>query len=539
MNKDVIYIDVEDDITAIINKVKESSQRIVAVVPPKRIGVLQSAVNLQLLARAAKNVDKRLVIISNNAALCSLAGMAKIPVAKNLQSKPAIAEISAIDVDGEDIIDGSSLPVGDFAKMSSNSSNEDKAFNEVVGNDKSERNSQDIAKENDSRRQLKVPNFNVFRKKLIFFVVGGILLIGGLAWGIFFAPKATIVISARTTESSANVNVTLAGDNTTDFSSGKIKTLVQEKQEELTTEFKATGKKEIGEKATGKMTITRTSISPTTSLDVPVGTSFSSDQITFVSTEAAVLAPTSLGEGEVVHDSATISVEAAKVGDEYNLSARQYNSNVGGFKAEGTDMSGGSSREVTVVTKEDVETAADKIAKQDTDEIKATLLNKFDETYIAIDQTFINDRGYLRPSPAIGKEADQAELKVTVTYKISGVAKSEMEQFLSGYFENQTSKIPDRRVYDNGLNNLSFTNITRSENAFKGNVVATAKIGPKINDDEIKEAAKGKRYGDIQSSLEAIQGVDSVDVKFWPFWVSSAPKDTKKINIEFNLNESK
>jgi len=49
MNKDVIYIDVEDDITAIIGKIKASSEKIVALVPPKRVGVLQSAVNLRLL----------------------------------------------------------------------------------------------------------------------------------------------------------------------------------------------------------------------------------------------------------------------------------------------------------------------------------------------------------------------------------------------------------------------------------------------------------------------------------------------------------
>ena len=88
MQKDVIYIDVEDDITAIIGKLKASKQKIVALVPPKRIGVLQSAVNLRLLARSAEQQDKRLVIITGNQALSGLAASAAIPVAKNLQSKP-------------------------------------------------------------------------------------------------------------------------------------------------------------------------------------------------------------------------------------------------------------------------------------------------------------------------------------------------------------------------------------------------------------------------------------------------------------------
>jgi hypothetical protein len=54
MNKDVIYIDVDDDVTAIIGKIKKAKEKIVAIVPPKRAGTLQSAVNIRLLDRMAK-----------------------------------------------------------------------------------------------------------------------------------------------------------------------------------------------------------------------------------------------------------------------------------------------------------------------------------------------------------------------------------------------------------------------------------------------------------------------------------------------------
>ena len=118
MNKDVIYIDGDDDITAIIGKVKASKEKVVALVPPKRIGVLQSAVNLRLLQRAAGSGQKHLVLITNNQALMALAASAKLPVAKNAQSKPEIPEIAALDIDdGEDIIDGAELPVGDHARL--------------------------------------------------------------------------------------------------------------------------------------------------------------------------------------------------------------------------------------------------------------------------------------------------------------------------------------------------------------------------------------------------------------------------------------
>ena len=69
MNKDVIYIDIEDDITTIIGKIKASKQRIIALVPPRRTGILQSAVNIRLLSRAAKSADKTIVIITNDSVL--------------------------------------------------------------------------------------------------------------------------------------------------------------------------------------------------------------------------------------------------------------------------------------------------------------------------------------------------------------------------------------------------------------------------------------------------------------------------------------
>src|SRR5690606_25390093 len=90
MKKDVIYIDIEDDITAVIDKVKHAEEKIVALVPPKGNAVLQSVVNLKLLKRAANNANKQPVIVTSNQALTARAGGLELYVAKNLQSKPAI-----------------------------------------------------------------------------------------------------------------------------------------------------------------------------------------------------------------------------------------------------------------------------------------------------------------------------------------------------------------------------------------------------------------------------------------------------------------
>jgi len=89
-SKATVYVDIEDEITAIIDKVETAKEKIVALVLPKRATVLQSVVNMRLLKRNAEQADKRVVLITNEEALLPLAGAVGLHVAKNLQSKPEI-----------------------------------------------------------------------------------------------------------------------------------------------------------------------------------------------------------------------------------------------------------------------------------------------------------------------------------------------------------------------------------------------------------------------------------------------------------------
>ena len=60
-----------------------------------------------------------------------------------------------------------------------------------------------------------------------------------------------------------------------------------------------------------------------------------------------------------------------------------------------------------------------------------------------------------------------------------------------------------------------------------------------IKEANVKDQAKGKSYGEVQSAIESIEGVEDVDVKFSPFWVKSVPKDINKINVEFKIKDVK
>ncbi|MCA9327478.1 hypothetical protein KDA14_03035, partial [Candidatus Saccharibacteria bacterium] len=89
-SKQTIYVDVDDEITAIIDKLTNASGKIVALVLPKRATVLQSIVNMKLLKRTAESAGKNLVLVTTEAGLLPLAGIVGLHVADTPSSRPTI-----------------------------------------------------------------------------------------------------------------------------------------------------------------------------------------------------------------------------------------------------------------------------------------------------------------------------------------------------------------------------------------------------------------------------------------------------------------
>jgi hypothetical protein len=560
MNKDVIYIDVEDDITAIIGKVKASREKIVALVPPKRVGLLQSAVNLRLLERAASQSSKRLVLISNNSALMALASAAKIPVAKNLQSKPSLAEIPVLEIDdSEDVIDGAQLPIGEHAKMGDAimiAGATDPAIDAAVRENAAETSralppmpGQPLRKPK-AKSGIGVPSFDKFRKRLALIIIGAILLIGFLVWALFFAGHATILITARTTDNSINPKVTIGSGLTTDLAKNTIKASVQQIKKDVAIDFTATGSKDVGDKAKGQVIFQNCeSFSPK---DVPSGTAVSANGLNYI-TQQDVSVPGASGDLGVCTapgKSDPVTVVAQDIGDTYNTPSGTQFSVAGHSNASTTfyfnaiassDIAGGTKKQVKVVSASDVQKASDQLTQQNTDAIKAQLTSQFGSHVTVIDQTFKVDEGQVVSAPAVDAEAPTgaAKLTSTVTYSLLGVGQSDVSTYLDAYFTKQLDGKNDQRVYNNRASKVSFADVSAVQANYGATMIATAQVGPKIDDTAIKNQAKGKRFGEIQSAIESIQGVDNVDVKFSPFWVSSAPNDTKRISVEFKLNASK
>ena len=559
MNKDVIYIDVDDDVTAIIGKIKASKEKIVALVPPKRAGALQSAVNLRLLDRMAKTSKKHLVLITNNQALVALAAAAKIPVAKNLQTKPEVAEIAALAVDeGDDIIDGAELPVGEHVKaipVKDGTRTEDAAKKEMrsealddldidgedvaVGAAAATKGRKGVAKKGKNRP--KIPNFDSFRKKLFFGIGGGVALIALLIWMFVFAPAATIIITASTTPVPINGSIQLGGTAATNYETGVVSSVSQEEKKDATVEFTATGTKNVGEKASGTITITNCD-GPSFVLE-PGSTFTSSGGKTFASTESVTVSALSGSASQCRSTGAgagtgSVNVSAVESGDSYNIAATNYSINgvSGDIYARGSAMTGGTTKVAKVVTNEDVERAKGELLGQSTDQEKDALAAAFTSSEVAITSSFTVTRGDAVSTPGVDQEAPdgKAVLTIPTTYTMQAVPKSDLNTYLEASI-NAKIDTATQKIYSTGVDDATIGNYRLDGETMLATVNATGRVGPKINEDQIKEESAGKIYGEVQQTLEGQDGITAVDVQFSYFWVRTVPNNPDKITVEFQV----
>ncbi|HZJ34842.1 MAG TPA: hypothetical protein VFD55_02385 [Candidatus Angelobacter sp.] len=546
MNKDVIYIDTEDDITAIIGKIKDSKEKIVALVPPKRTGILQSSVNLRLLARMAENSNKHLVIITSSDALIALSASASIPVAKNLQSKPEIAEIAALEVDdGDDVIDGAQLPIGELARTTDLKQDDDvtEVIDTIDIEDESLKSSKTSSKSN-----VKVPDFPRFRRKLFLGVTLAIILGVFLVWATQYAPAARVIITAKTSPAPVSVAVKLGGTEATDVKKNIIQTVSQQIIKDVSVEFDATGKKDIGEKATGTITVRNCDYSD--GFTLPLGTEFINNDLIYTST-MAVSIPKFTGLSTACDLSgkssgkAIVSVQASVNGETYDNTNAGVSYDIDSISvnakvdAIGSAMTGGTTKMVTIVVAADVQKASQVLVDLSSDSVKQQLISQFTNGESVIADSFNIERAEAVSVPAIGAEvAGKAKLTSQTTYSITAIAKSELKSYLADALNKQISDTNKQRVYNDGIDKVVLSGYLKTDKGATVNIATIGQIGPNIDEASIKEQVKGKRYGDIQSLIGAIEGVNDVDTKFSYFWVYTVPNDISKIIVEFRLENA-
>ena len=589
MNKDVIYIEPEDDITDIIAKVKNAKTKIVALVPPKKAGVLRSVVNFKLIAKTALQHNKTVVLISADENLVKFAQSVKMPVAKSLSSKPQLAtddEAEFGDADEEsDIIEeepeaetSTSKSEKKDVKSDHEKSHKDdkkaeaakvKKSEEVVTEDEIDEEADTDKKVAKKKSNQKVPNIKKYRTQIIIGSVFAVIMVVVLVWAFAFAPAAKVIVHVRTSDQGFSETIKLTTDqDKEDIDAGIF--YMEEKAIEKTAsaDFEATGEVDKGTKASGTLTVKRTS--PVSivgngrdAITIPVGTKFTYNGLTYVSTAASTLravdgkdfdtdtckVSTSLvATCDLSKDvTTTVKIEAIENGDKYNMGAVNSGwtaSISGATPTSSAAISGGTSKIVKIVSKDDLAAAEENLDITGESDAKKELIDENSDDAIVIKSSFNIENGQLSSSPALGEEVNgDTKPKVTkkTTYKVYTVSRDAVSQYIEKTVEEGLGD-DTRTVYATGAGKdeekvIAFFESYKNNNGeYTAKLKSTVKIGPRVTPEMISEKILGQKVGQVRTMLTSINGVADVEINRSYFWVTKIPSDINKVEIEITVD---
>lgn len=553
--KETIYIDVDDEITSIIEKVSGARGDIIALVLPKRAAVLQSVVNMKLLKRAGDQAGKNLVVVSSESTLKPLVGLVGLHMADSVTGKPYIPaapdvpsdEPDSIEEQSENLAQNSGLasdyspetqamtPVGELANISEADTPEEIELDNTAAAASAA--TAEDAKPVKKDKKLAVPNFDMFRNRMLLGVLGLVLLVVFWYLAVFVLPRATIAITSETSTINSTLDTTLSTTQKALDEKAKILPAVAQKVSKTSTQQAiATGQQNNGEKAVGKITITNCTDND---ISVATGTSFTRDGKTFVSTEAASVPGSNFkSNGACKEDGKdTVNVVALKGGASSNLSAGSYTFSLASstVTAYGSSMSGGTDMIVKVLTQSDIDAAKAKVTTVNQDAIKSELESSLKARgLMVVPTTFVAGEQQVTSTANAGDKVDSATVTIVTPFSMLGVNKTDVKQLVVINVEKQIDK-DKQKILSDGVDKTSFA---QSQPATDASANVSMKVrsvaGPELNPTAIKETAKGQKAKTIENSIRETPGVSEVKVNYSPFWVTSAPKDPQKITVVIN-----
>ena len=564
MNKDVIYIEPEDDITDIITKIEGSKEKIVALVPPKKAGVFRSVVNIKLISKVGKTADKTIVLVTVDPSIVKLAAATRMPVTKNLQTAPAIPEADAemTEMAKEEIVSDPTEAIEEeivhaeeaTTKADSEDKDEDDEEEEDLPAKKKDKKADKKSKSAGDKSGNPIINWIKSHKKLtIFGCIGLVVLIVVLIWAFVIAPAVDITVGISTETNNFAETVTFT-TNMAEENAAEGKFYLEEKKIESVAEvpFEATGQKNNGEKASGEVTVVaRIGYEGGTKI-VNTGDKFTIRSLTFVADNGVTMSysgdesvcsnideNTPIGkvraEGCVIY--AKVKVTASEPGAKYNISPAESGwsttANVSVYSDKA--MSGGTDDIITVVEQGDIEKAKDALKSSNEEENKVKLMDSIGDGVLALENSFEQDTSAAVATPAAGeevKDGTKPTLKATTTAKVYVVDKSKLEEFI-----REKAKLEDdQKIYE--IKDPYVENFVKGDTGYAGKLKTTYAVGPKVTDNDILEMVKGKGIGDARHDLSSINGVTSVGINTSYPWVSAIPSDTNKITINMEVKNS-
>jgi 6-pyruvoyl-tetrahydropterin synthase len=523
----IIYLEADEEITSVVDRVKNAQSRAIALVVPRGASIIQGIVNLKLLRREADKIKKEICLVTTDKAAKNLALQVGIPVFDKLDE--AISAMPEMDEETTE-------PEIETSTVEPKTSGEKTIpISEIKYRKVAQIKPQPHAPISNFQSPKRSFKFS-WKYALGIFVF---LVLAGAFTAFFLLPKATIALTLNSETLDHQFRITVdQSQKKYSPEENVIPGAIVTTTKEIAQKGEATGEKDVGEAAKGTITVFNSWSSESQSF--PAGTKFKSSSGRIYVSSSAFTIPALKYEGKVYPGSVNVNAVAIEKGGQYNgktgtmiitsLSSIQQSKIYG----QGSNFSGGFEKQITVVSKNDVEKIKKQVNSQISDALTNEVASKVSEDSTYVKESVIKDVIKDEVSPAIDKEAKDFEVKMEVkisvmTYKnkdFDAITDQNIQKALNGrtLILDAYKEITTRLIKQD----LKTGKLTLDLNA-------KAQIGPEFNEKVLRENLSGKNEIDALSYLKSFKEVKDAQVSLWPFWVKKIPglEASVKIKIDY------
>lgn len=553
MNK-TIYLEVDDEITSVIDKVRKVKTPDIILVVPKRAVLLQSIVNLKLLKKQAEILGKHIILVTADQIGCNLASRVGLVVKKKLGDKklPEIVKKKVIQkpkINIKEFLKGvETKKLAKLTKIERPSISDIIAKTEKYKIEEKKKISPSPIIKKRGKKRTEIQKKNVTKPKKVvllssfnvklFLVFLGVSLAIPMIIGLIILPKAVITIVPKTEPIMHNLNLIVNQtaqevDLENRIISGDV---VSIEKEVVKKNLAATGKKNLGQKARGIVTVYN-KFSSAPQLLVASTRFVSADGKLFRSIKDITVPGAKVEEGITIPGKIDIEVEADVEGEEYNVGPSHFvipglasykQDDIFGESKE--NFFGGKSLEITVVSKEDIENAKNALFDDLNEQIIQDLKNKIPQDKQFFESLVIKEALEIKSNPDIDQETNNFELTIKFRAATMVFSKEDLDLVV---FNELEKLIPQEKYIIDKNGDISFEILNFDLNSgfleLKVHIVKT--VAWQLDIKNIKSDISGKTETEAKDLLFKNPYIKDSSIDFWPFWVKKVPIIEKKIEL--------
>ncbi len=573
--KKVIYVEIDEEVTAIYDKIKKVNTKHIYIVIPKRSVIFQSIVNLKILKRKSKDDKKKIYFITNDSNGIYLAAQVGIEVYNkaNDEGKPALF---STETDDEQLrITPLKATVNSVEEEAPTRLTERKlSISEILRRKKS-KSTLDVTKVSTKKKKKQS-----LKKRFVLVAPNRHALIGLIVVSVFILlvivyialPGVTIYLTPSASVLEKSVNITLADyqNNKSELETHPHHMIASYPIETTITKsitHYSTGKKfsDNGVNSSGKITIVN---GTPNAWPLVATTRFQTDEglVFRIQDGATVPAATTAGPGKLeVHVVADqVDAYGGIIGEKGDIGPSRFflpglkESSRSQLYAESYDeMTGGITDYVTYISIEDIEASKsrlnDELLKSAIDELKVEVSKKSELVgeglaYILLEGESAVKTGDTTVEIEPGLEGREvSEFSVTGTLYVSGVyyEHDEMLEILKN--ELLLKKSPQKELLRINEESTSYRIFEWDEHTGKIKLTANIKGIEQFNIDplrengekllrKIREHISGKDIEEAKLFIQNLPEVNKVEIDSWPYWAPTIPNLSD--NIDFEIRDA-